>query len=427
MRFKSRYHYAMDTPMKNVAVIGAGAAGLMAAVTAAERCRVTLFEQNDEAGRKILASGNGRCNIINTHADLRDYDGEDPAFVTHALAQLDFRTFERFCRDIGLLLDVTEDGRCYPLSHEARAVQSVLVRYARKKGVILRTGTPIHAIERTPEGLRVTTATATEPFDAVLIATGSPAAPQLGGTDAGLRMVEALGHRIVTPYPSLVQLHLDHPALQRMQGVKTSARVTLLLDRQQEAVQDGDVLFTRYGISGFAILDLSQQASRALVEQRQVALDLDLLPIHPAQHLTATLGKMAEALPERSTAELLEGLLPRKLIVPILDGAGIAADLPAAELSTRTLKRLVHRIKQWRVPVVETHGFRHAEVAGGGVATEEIDPTTMGSRKVPGLYFAGEVIDIVGRRGGFNFHFAWASGALAARSMAGLSGSRKRR
>lgn len=391
----------------------------MASIAAAEAgARVTLFEQNGEVGKKILASGNGRCNIINTSASPEDYAGKSPAFARYALQSMDFKTFTKFCRRIGLLLEVKPDGRCYPLSNEARAVRGALLRYARRVGVTLLTDSPVRTLEHS-EGFRIATNSEVRTFDAVVIATGSPAAPQLGGNDSGLAFAKALGHDVVPFYPSLVQLHLRHSALLKMSGVKTEASAALLVTGKRVAEAAGDILFTRYGISGFAILDISQAASFALERSSRVGLQLDLLPNFDAQSLSAQIKSMAEGLGEYPLVDLLTGLLPHKLITPLMADANLPSTTRCADLNAKTLRQLVYAIKQWRFDVTATHGFAHAEVAGGGVCTEAIDEKTMASEIVPGLYFAGEVIDIVGRRGGFNFHFAWASGALAGRNAAG--------
>ncbi len=409
--------------MKKIAIIGAGAAGLMAAVTAAEAgADVTVFEQNTEAGKKILASGNGRCNIINRESGPEDFSGEDPSFCTYALDTMPFSVFEKFCRRIGLLLQTKSDGKCYPLSNEAKSVQSALIRAARHRGVTIRCGSRTDALLPAEKGLTVVTEGEKNRFDAVILAAGSPAAPQLGGSGSGLAVAEALGHRIVPPFPSLVGLHLDHPALPKMAGVKIPAALTLLIDNAPAEVQTGDLLFTRYGASGFAVLDLSYTASKALQEFATVTLQADLLPDYHIQSLASHIGQMAKNLPDDTAYDLLCGVLPRKLNTVLLKEVGIDEALPCPRLSAKQIKRLVYTLKQWRFAVTDTHGYPHAEVAGGGVSTAEIDPKTMQSLKVPGLYFAGEMIDITGRRGGFNFHFAWASGYIAGKSAAENSG-----
>lgn len=400
--------------MKRIAIVGAGAAGLMAAITAAKAgADVTVFEQNSEAGKKILASGNGKCNIINRTSDIHDFDGESPAFAKYALEHMHYKTFERFCREIGLLLEEKNDGKCYPLSHEARAVQSALYRTALRCGVQFVFNAFIDDITSDNGQYTLRCASTEHVFDSVIITTGSPAAPQLGGNASGMELARRFGHRVVDPFPSLVGLHLDESALSQMTGVKTIARVTLSIDNDPVAHQEGDILFTKYGISGFAILDLSYRASHALSHYSYVTLTLDLLPALSQQSLATHIEQMAKSIAQESLYDLLCGLLPHKLVKPLLLRANISSDRSCGNVNTKTAKQIAYAIKHWRFDVTDTHGYKHAEVAGGGVATDEIDARTMESKRSHGLFFAGEVIDITGHRGGFNFHFAWGSGYLA--------------
>jgi predicted Rossmann fold flavoprotein len=406
--------------MKKIAIIGGGAAGLMAAITAAQNgADVTVFEQNAEPGKKILASGNGRCNIINRTSGIEDFEGEAPAFAAPALDAMSFKTFERFCKSIGLLLEIKEDGKCYPLSHEARTVQAALTRAAAHLGVRFENDTFVTAVSKEEERFVVGTSAGAQRFDRLIIATGSPAAPQLGGNDSGMGFAAAFGHSVVASFPSLVGLHLDDSRLSKMTGVKTTARVSLLIDNAPAGEVEGDILFTRYGLSGFAVLDLSHPASKALRDYAYVTLKVDLLPRFNLQALGTQIEQMAKLLPGDTLYDLLCGLLPHKLIRPLLSEQKLSADMPCSDLNAKTAKKTAYAIKQWGFSVTDTHGYKHAEVAGGGVDTSGIDAKTMESEKVKGLYFVGEVIDITGRRGGFNFHFAWGSGYLAGRHAAG--------
>lgn len=397
-----------------IAIIGGGAAGLMAAITAANQgAEVTVFEQNSEPGKKILASGNGHCNIINRDSGIEDFDGENTRFATYALHTMDFHAFETFCKSIGLLLETKADGKCYPFSQEARAVQSALLRAALHHGTKIVNNAVVTDIAQCNHGFSIKTAETEARFDRVIIATGTPAAPQLGGCDSGLVFARSLGHSVVDPFPALVGLHLDAPDLSKIFGVKTVAHVTLTIDGTAVKEVEGDVLFTRYGISGFAILDLSYTASRALRDYADVSLKIDLLPSFTAQSLAAQIDKMAKAIPDDTLYDLLCALLPHKLVRSLLRKHGIDTQSGCRELNPKTAKRIAFALKQWTCHVSDTHGYKHAEVAGGGISTEEINPQTMESLRVPSLFFAGEVIDITGHRGGFNFHFAWGSGFLA--------------
>lgn len=405
--------------MNTIAIIGAGASGLMAALSAARAgASVTLYEHNAAVGKKILASGNGRCNIINTTASADDYAGNDPHFVTYPLKQLSFGYFQTFCHSIGLVLDIKDDGRCYPLSNEAKSVLLAFKSAVAEAGVSILTDTEVTSVTKKDTHFIVKTAQGTKHFDRVLIATGSEAAPQLGATGDGYRFAAAFGHEIVPTYPSLVQLHLHSRYHHKMAGVKTHAEVSLIIDGKQREKVQGDILFAAYGISGLAILDISQKASHALLNHHKVAIGINLLPRYERQELLNVLEKLFASVPRHSVETVLCGVLPAKIVTYILDEAAIMPSSPAADLTSKEVKKLVHLIQDWRFEVSDTHGFKHAEVSGGGVATAQVNNKTMESKLVQGLYFAGEVLDIVGKRGGYNFHFAWASGMIAGKEMA---------
>ncbi len=406
--------------MKRVAIIGGGAAGLMAAITAAAfGARVEVFEQNSRVGKKILASGNGRCNISNTHLSQNDYSGADPGFVDFALSQFEFSHFKKFCKSIGLLLNSKEDGRTYPLSDEARSVVLALESYALSQEVTLHCEGHVNKIEKTDRQFTVYTEEQTcNGFDSVVITTGSEAAPQLGANRDGYHFAEAFGHTIEATYPSLVALELDSKTPARMAGVKQVSEVTLYIDGKAEQRVTGDILFTRYGISGFAILDISQQASTAMQDCSRVSVGLRLLPDYDRQSLSTQIIQLCKTVPTYTIETLLSGLISSKIIRAILEQAGIPSDTPAGTTTTKMIKQIANLMMDWRFPVSDTHGFKHAEVSGGGVSTDEVNEKTMESKKVEGLYFAGEVLDIVGRRGGYNLHFAWASGYLAGKAVA---------
>lgn len=419
MSFLYSFAFSYNTNMKHIAIIGGGASGLMAALFAARSgANVTLYEHNTSVGKKILASGNGRCNIINTTATHADYAGSDPQFVTYALKQMNFHYFQTFCSSIGLLLDVKDDGRCYPLSNEAKSVLISLKGAIVEAGVNILTECAVTSLSKDANGFIVTSAHDKRRYDSVLIATGSEAAPQLGSTGDGYAFARSFGHEIIPTYPSLVQLHLSSKHAPKMAGVKTVAEVTLVIDGKSNTKVTGDILFTSYGISGLAILDISQRASYSLLHKQRVSLSLNLLPQFDTQTLTNTLDKLFASIPTQSVQNALCGLLPAKIVTYLLEDAAIALSARVSTLNPKEIKKLAYLIGEWKFDVTDTHGFKHAEVSGGGVSTAQVNHKTMESKLVEGLYFAGEVLDIVGKRGGYNFNFAWASGMIAGKEMA---------
>ncbi len=214
-----------------------------------------------------------------------------------------------------------------------------------------------------------------------------------------------------------MQLHLNSDIHAKMAGVKFTGSVTLFIDREKRETIQGDLLFSKYGISGFAILDISQGASQALMNYQHVSISLNLLPQYTLQELHAQLSKLIKTLHSRSIEHLLIGLISSKMVPYLLLTCKIDPQTLCANITTKALKKILFCMTQWRFEVNDTHGFQHAEVSGGGISTQEINTKTMQSQRIDGLYFAGEVLDVVGERGGYNLHFAWASGYLAAKSI----------
>ncbi len=395
---------------KKVAIVGAGASGLLCAIVCAKAgLRVDIYEQNTKPAKKILVSGNGRCNISNTHLTVNDYFGENPAFVAYALKTFGFEAFEKFMASLGLMLNTLEDGRAYPLSNEAKSVATLLQNTAKTLGVTFHLGEKITNIQALFDS-----------HHSVVVATGSRAAQHLGGNNDAEIFAKMYGHTIVPAYPSLVQLELPSKIAHAMSGAKISAEVRLLVNGQTECIQSGDVLFTNYGVSGFAILDLSQHASKALLEYSAVDISLNLLPEFTPQKLANHILKIATSPTKPTILDILLGLLPHKIAQGILSELALSPTLHDSQIHTKLAKKIANLILHWKFEVSDTHGFRFAEVSGGGINTEEIDEKTMMSHQCKNLYFCGEALDIVGKRGGYNFAFAWASGYLAAKSIINL-------
>jgi len=392
---------------KRVAIIGGGASGLICAIFCAKQgVGVTLFEQNEKCAKKILVSGNGRCNITNTTFSRANYLSEEPDFVTHALSAFDFESFEKFINSLGILLEIKDDAKCYPLSNEAKSVAHILEESARNLGVLFYLGTKIESA-----------AVLFEKFTHVVVAAGSEAAPHLGGGKDSQNFALEFGHTIVPTYPCLVQLELDSSIAHKMAGAKIDAEITLLINHVKESVCRGDILFTKYGISGFGILDISAAASKALQESNAVALSLNLLPNFTQQKLAAHITNAAKNLPKFTIFDILLGLIPTKIATHLLESLQISPQIQGDAIHTKLSKKIANRLTQWRFEVSDTHGFRHAEVSGGGISTQEINPKTMESKRHKNLYFVGEALDVVGERGGYNFAWCWASGVCAAQSI----------
>ena len=404
-----------------IAIVGAGAAGLMAAITAKrlnKNLKIDIFDINKAIGKKILASGNGRCNISNSQITSKNYIGENPEFVNDALKQFSFKDFERFCKSIGLLLDIKETCKVYPLSNEAKSVTNLLESTINALDIKLILDTKVTDIQKEGESFTIHSNEKTfTNYDKVVVSCGLGAAPQLNATEMGMDFAQKFGHSSNLTYPSLVGLHTNYEQPSRIQGVKKEAHVSLYIDGNKEAEISGDVLFTKYGVSGFAILDISQYAVYPLSLYQDVQIAINLFPNLNRNELLGMVESLFKSLPNEKALMLLTGLVSNKLAPVILEGAKIDKEAKASEVNAKQIRSIINNLINWRFKVTDTQGFKHAEASGGGVRTDEVDSKTYESKKCKGLYFAGEVLDIVGNRGGFNLHFAWASGYLAGKTI----------
>jgi len=404
--------------MSRVAIIGAGASGLVCAIEAARKgLHVTLFEKNAKVGRKILATGNGKCNISNEKISLERYHGESVNFAKEALRRFDTLTCKAFFRSLGLEIREGEEGRLYPMSHQASSVVDMLLHEVRSLHVNVLLDSEVTKIETKDAAFVLHVNAQTYVFDACVIATGSVAMPNLGSSDSGYRFAQSLGHSVIAPYPSLVQFVCDEPHLREVSGVKMDANVELYVEHQKCQSVQGDLLFTAYGLSGSAILDLSRNASYASVHHQSVHVMLDLLPDLSREALSSLLQKRLSVAKDKSLALWLEGIIPKKLAHFIIDYTKITHLKEASSLGAKEIKKIVFALKALRLHVKATKGFESAEVCAGGVDVREIDAKTLRSKTIENLYFCGEVLDIDGDCGGFNLHFAWASGYLAGQSL----------
>ena len=405
-----------------IAIIGAGAAGIVAAITAKRqnsKVEIDIFDNNKSIGKKILASGNGRCNISNTTLSEANYMGENPSFVKHALKEFNYKTFEKFCKSIGLLLDIKETNKVYPQSNEAKSVVNLLQSSLDSLNVNIMCETAIKDVIKDNKSFTIISEEKEfKGYDKVLISSGLSAAPQLRATEDGLNIAERLGHSFNPTYPSLVGLNVESNYHHKLAGVKKEVTTTLLINGQKEQETIGDVLFTKYGVSGFGVLDISQEASYQLSMYQDIKLNINFFPNSNRNELISQIETLLKALPNEKASVLLTGLVSNKLAPVLLEVCKLDIEIKAKDVNAKMVRNLANQLLNWRLQIIDTQGFKHAEVSGGGVRTDEVESHTMESKKVKGLYFAGEVLDITGHRGGYNLHFAWSSGYIAGKAMA---------
>ena len=405
-----------------IAIIGAGAAGIIAAITAKrlnKNLHIDLFDANKGIGKKILASGNGRCNISNSKVTSKNYLGENPDFTSFALKEFDFKAFEKFCKSVGLLLDIKPSGKVYPLSNEAKSVTNLLELALKELDVNIHLESMITDIEKVEDKFNIKTQdNEYKAYDKVVISNGLGAAPQLNANESGLDFASKFGHSFNPTYPSLVGLKTDNTYNGKLQGVKKECNVSLYVNGNLEQEIFGDVLFTSYGVSGFAILDISQLAVLNLSQYQDVKIAINFFPKINRNDLSDQIQTLFKTIPSQKAVDIITGMVSNKIAPVLLDICKINIDTKAADINAKQIKALAYQLNQWKLKIIDTQGFGHAEASGGGVRTAEVDNKTYESKLCKGLYFAGEVLDIVGNRGGFNLQFAWASGYLVGKSLA---------
>ncbi len=395
-----------------IAIIGAGAAGMTAAITAAASGanQILLFERQARVGRKLLATGNGRCNLTNRQTHPGRYHGNNPDFVRPALDAFPVDSTLDFFQTLGLYTVTEPDGRVYPYSDQANSVVDVL-RFALTRGNIeLKTGTEITAVKKTAEGFRLKDQNG-ESYEAerLIVSCGGAAGTKLGGGLSGYQLLRSLGHHCTKLYPSLVQLKTDPELVRGLKGVRANADLKLTINDALLAVACGEVQFTEYGVSGPAVFELSRAAATA----EGTVLHLDLLPGYREEDLLSALCIRISRFPTLTAEDLLTGILHNRLGRMLVRACGIGLTTPLTSLNWKQLNDVVALCHELTLNVTGNMGMEGAQVTAGGVVTMEFDPETLQSRLVPGLYAAGELLDVDGDCGGFNLQWAWSSGMLA--------------
>ena len=392
-----------------IGIIGGGASGMAAALAAAENknARVILLERQSRMGRKLQATGNGRCNLTNLKAALSGYHGEDPAFAQPALTAFDPEQTLRWFRGLGLYTVAEPSGRVYPYSDQANSVVDVLRLNLEKPNITVYTGFEVQKVRFDGGKFRIY---GEEELvcDRLIVACGGLAGSKLGGTMSGYKLLAKFGHRSTRLRPALVQLKSDWEALPSLKGVRANCRAEILKDEQPLISSSGELQFTEYGLSGPVIFEISRDVCSC---PGRWVCRLDLLPEAEKEELLRELLRRTET--ELPAQELLTGILHNRLGRVLTQAAGVQLSKSCRELTEGQLRAVCGKVKALDVPLTEPMGMDSAQVTAGGALTEQFDPNTMESRLVPGLYACGEVLDIDGDCGGYNLQWAWSSGRLA--------------
>ena len=394
---------------KKVCIVGGGAAGMIAAIMAARNhAAVTILEHNEKTGKKLLATGNGRCNLTNEKQEKICYHSEHPELLWDILQNFPFEQTLDFFEKIGIY-PVSKNGYFYPSSMQASSVQEVLEMEARFLKVKIKCKEHVKEIKvsDTKENPRFSVVTETwqYPADAVILACGSQASEIDGADGSGYTLAKQLGLKVINPLPALVPLKGKGNYFSKWAGTRIYGKIYLQSQNEIVQTEEGELQLTDYGISGIPVFQLSGLAAKLLQHQHSVTLMIDFLPDVTPKELEELLLKRKELCPYKTTKELCIGLFPKKLIEVLVD--------KNTDLST-----LAEKIKKFSMEIVGTKPFSNAQVCQGGVSLEEISPKTMECKKIPGLYLAGELLDADGICGGYNLQWAWSSGACAGKEAA---------
>ncbi len=400
-----------------IGIVGGGASGMAAALAAAENKdkQILLFERQARLGRKLLATGNGRCNLTNLHVSADTYHGDDADFSRAALAHFDVQDTLKWFKTMGLYTVSEASGRVYPYSDQANSVVDVLRFALQKENIRVLTGTEVSRVRKSGNGFSVETDGESFICDKLIIACGGLAGTKLGGSMAGYKLLRAMGHHCTKLRPTLVQIKSDWHGCAALKGVRANCHAAIYKDDSLYAQSTGEVQFTEYGLSGPVIFEISRDVCHA---PGNWICKLDLLPDTEQDELLNLLK--AKKNPQLTADDLFTGILHNRLGRVLTAAVGIRGNLPISELSDTQMEEACAAVKGFSISLKEPLGMDSAQVTAGGIITSEFDPNTMESKLVPGLYACGEVLDVDGDCGGYNLQWAWSSGRLAGTAAGGV-------
>lgn len=394
----------------DVLIIGGGASGIMAALAARTNLvKTTIIEKNNRIGKKILVTGNGRCNYTNSILSENDYN--NPSFVKIVFNQ--FGSYETidFFENLGIVAKIEDEGKVFPLSEQASSFLDIFLYEIKSRDILVELNQEVVSITKKNQLFIVTTRNNTK-YSAlsVILTTGGKAMPLTGSNGSGYDLVRTMGHSTTTIFPALVKLRLNSPYLKQLSGVKINSQVDLLVDDEVIQTEFGDILFTNYGISGPTILSLSRKANELLNKNIKTSVRVVLVQSISKKRVIDRFEQFNDYPIDQS----LIGLVNKRFINVLIKESGIEKNnLLIKDIAKDKIYSLINLLFDWRLKVVDSLGFEDAQVTAGGIKLEEINPLTLESKIMPGLFFAGEVMDVDGKCGGFNLQWAWSSGYVA--------------
>ncbi len=400
----------------DIVIVGGGASGMTAAIAAARLgVSVLIVERMQRVGKKLLATGNGRCNITQTECPLSCYHGALPDFVDAVFHQFGLRDTLDFFERLGVLTAPEAGGKIFPITGQASSVLDVLRHEMERLGVRIVTDARVQSISAIRGGFE-SQCTNDDVFRSrrVILAAGGQAAPNLGSNGTGFKIARQLGHAIVEPFPALVQICLDAPYLKHLAGLKLNGVASVWEGERCLRTEAGELLFAEYGISGPPILQLSRCVSEREGRTPDPELRLDLFPEWTKEALQQQIAGRIACAPDKTKEFVLVGLIHKRLILTLLRQAGVEEHQQSCgDLRERDIAAIAAQLKDWRVRCTGTKSWMDAQVTAGGVDTREVDGATLESKRVPGVHFCGEILDVDGDCGGYNLQWAWSSGHVA--------------
>lgn len=400
-----------------IAVIGGGASGLMAAITAKKSGKeVIILERKDRILKKVLITGNGRCNITNVNANISNYFGKNISSVENILNRFTPQDTMDFFNELGIVCNEENRGKVYPLSGQASSVVDALRFEAEKLGIKIETEFYVRKIEKDGFKFKIYSEDKKKiEAGRVILAAGGQSYPELGSNGSGFELAKELGHSVTKLSPSIVQLKTEKNQVKGLQGIKTDVAVTAYGDNKKICTYDGELLFTDYGISGNVVFNISF----VMPLYKNVEFEIDFMEKFDYNELYEMLKERKRILSHLTMENYFNGMINKKLGQFLSKVSGIEKlSKPVKDLNDSDIRKLCTVLKKYRVKILETTGFKNAQVTAGGVLLDEVNIETLESKIVKGLYFSGEVLDVYGECGGFNLQWAWASGHIAGENAA---------
>ena len=400
-----------------IAVIGGGASGMMAAITARKSGKeVVILERKDRILKKVLITGNGRCNITNVNADISNYFGKNISSVENILNSFNPQDTMDFFNGLGIVCNEENRGKVYPLSGQASSVVDALRFEAERLGIKIETEFYVRKIEKDGFKFKIYSENRKKiEAGRVILAAGGQSYPELGSNGSGFELAKEMGHSVTRLSPSIVQLKTEKHQVKGLQGIKTDVAVTAYGDNKKICTYDGELLFTDYGISGNVVFNISF----VMPLYKNVEFEIDFMEKFDYNELYEMLKERKNIMSHLTMENYFNGMINKKLGQFLSKMSGIEKlSKPVKDLNDSEIRKLCTVLKKYRIKILDTTGFKNAQVTAGGVSLDEVNSETLESKIVKGLYFSGEVLDVYGECGGFNLQWAWASGYIAGKNAA---------